>query len=65
MNIDAQRGYAGTSPGQNLATLLARLTIRDLQIIIGPRVLPLLPVTPKGDRTVRRLMGWTDRKSVV
>jgi DNA repair protein RadD len=51
LNFDAQRGYAGTSPGQNLATLLARLTVRDLQIIIGPRVLPLLPPMPKGDRT--------------
>lgn len=49
--FDAQRGYAGASPGQNLAVLLGRLTIRDLQIIIGVRVLPLLPSAPRGDRT--------------
>lgn len=51
MAFDPQRGYAGTSPGQNLSTLLGRLTVRDLQIIVGPRVLPLLPFAPKGDRS--------------
>ncbi|UCI07325.1 DEAD/DEAH box helicase [Mesorhizobium sp. B1-1-8] len=51
MAFDPQRGYAGASPGQNLESLLGRLTARDLQIIIGPRVLPLLPSKPKGDRS--------------
>lgn len=51
MEFDTQRGYAGASPGQSLGSLLARLTVRDLQIIVGPRVLPLLPSVPKGDRT--------------
>ncbi|MER9232884.1 DEAD/DEAH box helicase [Mesorhizobium sp. M0622] len=49
--FDPQRGYAGASPGQNLKSLLGRLTARDLQIIVGPRVLPLLPSKPKGDRS--------------
>lgn len=49
--FDPQRGYAGASPGQNLGSLLGRLTARDLQIIVGPRVLPLLPVGRKGDRS--------------
>ncbi|ESY94893.1 DEAD/DEAH box helicase [Mesorhizobium sp. LNHC229A00] len=49
--FDPQRGYAGASPGQNLESLLGRLTVRDLQIIVGPRVLPLLPSQPKGDRS--------------
>ncbi|WP_374145800.1 DEAD/DEAH box helicase [Sphingomonas sp. 28-63-12] len=31
--------------------MLDRLTVRDLQMIVGPRVLPLLPVVPKGDRS--------------
>lgn len=51
MVFDPQRGYAGASPGQNLGALLGRLTVRDLQIIVGPRVLPLLPSAPKGDRS--------------
>lgn len=31
--------------------MLHRLTVRDLQLIVGPRVLPLLPNAPKGDRS--------------
>lgn len=51
MGFDPQRGYAGASPGQSLGALLDRLTVRDLQLIVGPRVLPLLPASPKGDRS--------------
>lgn len=51
MQFDKQRGYAGTSPGQHLGSLLHRLTVRDLQIIVGPRVLPLLPPAPNSDRS--------------
>ena len=50
MNFDPQRGYAGSSPGQNLTGLLERLTPRDLQNIVGPRVLPLLPSDATGGR---------------
>lgn len=49
--FDPNKGYAGSSPGQNLGALLLRLTVRDLQIIVGIRVLPLLPCEPKGERT--------------
>lgn len=51
MAFDPQRGYAGASPGQNLGALLDRLTARDLQLIVGPRVLPMLPASPKGLRS--------------
>lgn len=42
------RGYAGTAPGQALEPVLDRLTTKDLQLIIGSGVLPLLP--PGSDR---------------
>lgn len=42
-NFDATRGFAGVAPGQDLAALLAKLTLKDLQLLIGERVLPLLP----------------------
>lgn len=51
MGFDAERGYAGSSPGQSLGPLLERLTLRDLQLIVGPAVLPLLPARPQGDRS--------------
>lgn len=51
MTFDATKGYAGSSPGQSLETLLARLTLRDLEGIVGPRVLPLLPPSSNGDKT--------------
>lgn len=37
------RGYAGEAPGQDLGAVLGRLTLKDLQLIVGERVLPLLP----------------------
>lgn len=49
--FDLERGYAGTSPGQNLSSVIGRLTPRDLEIIVGPRVLPLLPQRARGDRS--------------
>lgn len=49
--FDDRRGYAGSSPGQSMHELLGRLTIRDLQIIVGPRVLPLLPVFSGEERS--------------
>lgn len=49
--FDATRGFAGTSPGQDLRRVVERLTIRDLQMIVGPSVMPLLPVVPTGDRS--------------
>lgn len=48
--FDDRKGYAGSSPGQSMRELLPRLTIRDLQIIVGPRVLPLLPVSSGEER---------------
>lgn len=50
--FDETRGYAGASPGQNLASLADRLTVRDLQLIVGERVLPLLPVAAQRDKSV-------------
>ena len=41
--FDAARGYAGSAPGQSLGSVMDRLTIKDLQLVIGGRVLPLLP----------------------
>lgn len=57
--FDSQKGYAGASPGQNLGSLLDRLTVRDLQIIVGPRVLPLLPTLPDQNRSA--LMAAAER----
>ncbi|MFC3058489.1 DEAD/DEAH box helicase [Paenirhodobacter populi] len=51
MSFDIKRGYAGGSPGQMLDAVLDRLTIRDLQIVVGTRVLPLLPIGTQSDRT--------------
>lgn len=48
--FDVKRGYAGDAPGQNVARVLARLTSRDLELIVGPDVLPLLPSAPKPAR---------------
>ncbi len=48
--FDSVRGYAGAAPGQDLRHLLARLTVRDLQLIIGKRVLPLLPRDLQNDK---------------
>lgn len=50
MSFDIKRGYAGGSPGQMLDAVLDRLTIRDLQIFVGTRVLPLLPIGTQSDR---------------
>lgn len=49
--FDAVRGFAGDAPGQDVARVVARLTLRDLELIVGPAVLPLLPPSPPGDRT--------------
>lgn len=35
--------FSGASPGQRLDTVIARLTRRDLELIVGPRILPMLP----------------------
>lgn len=51
MSFDIKRGYAGGSPGQMLDAVLDRLTIRDLQIFVGTRVLPLLPIGTQSERT--------------
>lgn len=40
------RGFAGPAPGQNIDHVLARLTKRDLELLVGPAVLPLLPSAP-------------------
>lgn len=50
MNFDKKRGYAGGSPGQALEAVFDRLTIRDLQVIVGMRVLPLLPSMAQSER---------------
>lgn len=50
MNFDKNREYAGSSPGQALEVVLDRLTIRDLQILVGMRVLPLLPAAAQSER---------------
>jgi DNA repair protein RadD len=49
--FDEARGYAGGGPGQALEPVLQRLTIRDLQLIVGSGVLPLLPGGSERDRT--------------
>lgn len=51
MSFDRRRGYAGNSPGQVLEAVLDRLTVRDLQIIVGKRVLPLLPTAAQSERS--------------
>lgn len=52
MSFDKKRGYAGSSPGQALEAVLDRLTVRDLQILVGTRVLPLLPVESQSGRSM-------------
>ncbi len=49
--FDRDRGFAGDAPGQDVRRVAARLTVRDLQMIVGPAVLPLLPPSPPGDRS--------------
>jgi superfamily II DNA or RNA helicase len=49
--FDEARGYAGSGPGQALEPVLERLTIKDLQIVVGSGVLPLLPAGSERDRT--------------
>ena len=44
------RGFAGSAPGQAMEPVLERLTTKDLQLIVGPNVLPLLPVGSERDR---------------
>lgn len=50
MSFDPAKGYAGNGPGQKVDTILDRLTLKDIQLIVGPRVLPLLPVATQKDR---------------
>lgn len=50
--FDVHRGFSGSAPGQNLTGVLERLTSRDLELIVGPRVLPLLPRSDKIARSV-------------
>jgi len=52
VSFDKKRGYAGSSPGQALEAVLDRLTVRDLQILVGTRVLPLLPVESQSGRSM-------------
>ena len=47
---DPARGFAGAAPGQSVALLLTRLTRRDLELLVGPAVLPLLPSAPRPSR---------------
>lgn len=49
--FDEARGYAGSAPGQSLECVLERFTIRDLQVLVGSSVLPLLPAGSERDRT--------------
>ena len=49
--FDAVRGFTGDAPGQDVARVIGRLTQRDLELIVGPAVLPLLPSAPQGDRS--------------
>lgn len=51
MSFDNKRGYVGNSPGQSLEAVLGRLTIRDLQVLVGMRVLPLLPPETQHERS--------------
>jgi superfamily II DNA or RNA helicase len=51
VEFDAVRGFAGDAPGQDVGRVVRRLTVRDLELIVGPAVLPLLPPLPKGDRS--------------
>lgn len=50
-DFDAARGFAGASPGQDLSRVVSRLTRRDLELIVGSAVLPLLPTLEPGDRS--------------
>ncbi|MCP3733832.1 DEAD/DEAH box helicase [Sphingomonas sp. RP10(2022)] len=50
-DFDAIRGFAGASPGQDLSRVVSRLTKRDLELIVGPAVLPLLPTLDPADRS--------------
>jgi len=49
-DFDLTRGFVGDAPGQDLGRVLGRLTIRDLQILVGARVLPLLPSDSRDNR---------------
>lgn len=48
--FDAARGYAGSAPGQTLSSVLERFTVGDLRILVGERVLPLLPEASRTDK---------------
>lgn len=66
-DFDPTRGFAGPAPGQNIEHVLARLTTRDLELLVGPAVLPLLPSAPKSDRgelevAAARVMAGRGRK---
>jgi hypothetical protein len=41
--FDPTRGYAGAAPGQDLGRVIQLLTSADLELIVGSRVVPLLP----------------------
>ena len=46
-----EKGYRGRAPGQSLDAVLSRLTLRDLQDIVGDEVLPLLAPDRRSDKT--------------
>jgi superfamily II DNA or RNA helicase len=48
--FDQARGYAGSGPGQSLERVLERLTIKDLQLVVGSGVLQLFPAGNNRDR---------------
>lgn len=50
MVFDIRRGYAGNAPGQQLKTLLEKLTSGDLKAIVGPIVLAMLTPSPSTNR---------------
>jgi DNA repair protein RadD len=50
--FDLNRGFVGEAPGQDIDLVLRRLTIRDLQILVGARVLPLLPSDSRDNRSM-------------
>ncbi|MBY5841269.1 DEAD/DEAH box helicase [Rhizobium leguminosarum] len=63
MSAKADRGFAGAAPGQKLENVVARLTRRDLETIIGPRVLPLVPSvgTERAPLEAAAVRALTDR----
>lgn len=49
-DFNPARGFAGAAPGQSITAVLSGLTNRDLELLVGPAVLPLLPSAPEPSR---------------